>query len=99
MSCSHFCVARYSVKRMTRSLIHLPPGLRVAWSQSIISLALVSAWVAASATQVRRSLRMVASSLVSGALWREAVSTFRPLLRIPHRRSIHFVGAEGVHPR
>ena len=39
-SCSQFCVARYSVKMMTRSSVHLPAGLSVRRSQSISSLGL-----------------------------------------------------------
>ena len=43
-SCSQFCVARYSVKMMTRSFDHFPPGLRCSVEPVTSCLTLESRW-------------------------------------------------------
>ncbi len=42
--CSQFWVARYSVKMITRSSDHFPPGRMCSFSQRISPLALASSW-------------------------------------------------------
>ena len=44
LPCSQFCVARYSVKMMTRSLLHFLPGRMCVLSQSISHFTFESSW-------------------------------------------------------
>ena len=71
MSTSHFCVARYSVKMITRSLDQLPLGLMCLRSQSRMALALESGRDFARSAQraiFSRSSRSRAEKLTSAAL-------------------------------
>ena len=61
--CSQFCVARYSVKMMTRSLDHLPPGRMCSLSQRISPLALASSWALARSAQAFISFSSASSSV------------------------------------
>ena len=60
--CSQFCVARYSVKMMTRSSDHLPPGRMCSSSQRISPLALASSWEVARSAQAFISFSSDSSS-------------------------------------
>ena len=76
---SHFWVARYSVKRMTRSSVHWPSGRMCSFSQAINWRAFESFCEQARSAQARIFLIRASSSSLGSENSRVAASTASPV--------------------